>query len=174
MRQNSKMSFTFPFSTGCFVSSLLSYCSCTDHMTRAKATCNIQAATHALRHLDENWMSLIRPLMKDTMTPQTFGGFFELVAAFLLPPLPRLEDLAQGGELSLTLWGRGGVPRAVCLSHHSAVVLLSFIIWKKSIYRSVFIRFVIYFWATRAFIEETEGMTHRWAGSSTRWDIGRP
>lgn len=56
----------------------------------------------------------------------TFRSFLELLAAFLLPPLPWLEDLAKGRELALTLWGT--VPHAAPFSHHCALVLLSFII----------------------------------------------
>lgn len=60
------------------------------------------------------------------LTIQTFRCFLELLAAFLLTPLPGFEDFAKSGKLAFTLWGI--VPCAAPLSHHCAVVLLRFII----------------------------------------------
>lgn len=67
-------------------------------------------------------------LKHNKFTAQTFRRFFELLAAFLLPPLPWLEDLAKGRELAFTLRGRSAVPSTAPLSDRCAVVLLSFII----------------------------------------------
>lgn len=128
-----RLPFRAPQSTGYFDSSLLSYYRCAENMKTFR-----QEHMHwgILMKADFYWYDQRRKrevhsrCEHNDFTSQTFWSFLELLAAFLLPPLPWLEDLAKGWELALTLWG--AVPCAAPLSHHCAVVLLSFIIYNKS------------------------------------------
>ena len=59
---------------------------------------------------------------------QTFGSLLKLVAAFLLPPLPGFEDLAERGELALALGKRGAVLHASPLPSRRTLLLFNFIL----------------------------------------------
>lgn len=94
-------------------------------MARCTMHCGVEKA---------RWVGEVGELtsLQTQLKTQTFWRFVEFLAAFLLSPLPWLEDLAKAGELAFAFWGRGAVSRAACLSHHRAVVLLTFIIWNES------------------------------------------
>jgi len=62
---------------------------------------------------------------------RTFWSFLKLLAAFLLPPLPGFEDLTQGRELAFALGRRGVVPCRALFAPHGAVLVVTFIIWRR-------------------------------------------
>lgn len=53
--------------------------------------------------------------------PLTFRSLLKFVTAFLFPPLPGLEDLAEARELAFSLGGRRGVARFQDIYPHASI-----------------------------------------------------